>query len=355
MSGERRRARAQGELDRAVAACWRRGWSPADVVHVVGRHHPAALRDVVTAAVIADGQRRREADEPVSSRWLGEVDDLAAAVRSLPLVDVSFVRDAARVVAGLPPVHPTMPAPGEAGAEVADLSRLDPRMLDRVRALLAKAESTTFEEEAQAFTAKAQELIARHAIGDALLRDVDDVGDPSARRIRVDDPYTSAKFQLVAEVASANRCRVVLFAHHGWVTAFGYPHDLDALELLTASLLSQATAAMLAHGSVVDAVGRSRTASFRHAFLLGFAQRIGQRLRAANDESVAAAAAESTALVPVMTAQLERVDRAVEHAYPNLGRKRVQASNGRGWQAGRSAAERARLDPARPLRGSGRS
>jgi hypothetical protein len=41
---------------------------------------------------------------------------------------------------------------------------LDQRMLDRVRALLAKAESTDFPQEADAFTARAQELMARHRI-----------------------------------------------------------------------------------------------------------------------------------------------------------------------------------------------
>ena len=40
----------------------------------------------------------------------------------------------------------------------------EPKMLARIRALLAKAEATTFVEEADAFTAKAQELMARHAI-----------------------------------------------------------------------------------------------------------------------------------------------------------------------------------------------
>ena len=37
-------------------------------------------------------------------------------------------------------------------------------MLERVRALLAKAESTTFPEEADALTAKAQQLMTRHAL-----------------------------------------------------------------------------------------------------------------------------------------------------------------------------------------------
>ena len=53
---------------------------------------------------------------------------------------------------------------------------LDHRLLARVRALLARAELTGFDEEAEALTAKAQELITRHAIADALAHTPDDAG-----------------------------------------------------------------------------------------------------------------------------------------------------------------------------------
>ena len=51
-----------------------------------------------------------------------------------------------------------------AGARARRPQGADPKITERVRALLAKAESTTFPDEAEAFTAKAQELIAQHAI-----------------------------------------------------------------------------------------------------------------------------------------------------------------------------------------------
>src|SRR5205807_2396905 len=80
----------------------------------------------------------------------------------------------------------------------------DARILERVRALLAKAESTTFPEEAEALSAKAQELMARYAIDRALLGGVGDgphgVG---GRRIHIDDPYARSKFLLVDVVADA--------------------------------------------------------------------------------------------------------------------------------------------------------
>lgn len=48
-----------------------------------------------------------------------------------------------------------------------------------MRGLLAKAEATEFEQEAEALTAKAQQLIARHAVDGALLHAGSDVGEPA--------------------------------------------------------------------------------------------------------------------------------------------------------------------------------
>ncbi len=54
-------------------------------------------------------------------------------------------------------------------------------MLQRVRALLAKAESTTFPEEAEALTGEAQELMARRVRAG---RSVDREGRPRTRSFR---------------------------------------------------------------------------------------------------------------------------------------------------------------------------
>src|SRR5260370_42461587 len=66
------------------------------------------------------------------------------------------------------------PIPGTARRDTANSAtkpshKVDQRMLDRVRGLLANAESTEFPEEAEALTSRAQELMARHSIDDALL------------------------------------------------------------------------------------------------------------------------------------------------------------------------------------------
>jgi len=100
-----------------------------------------------------------------------------------------------------------------------------------------------------------------------------------------------------------------LGADNGFTTVAGAPHDLAAVELMTTSLMVQADAAMLAAGPQLDAFGRSRTASYRRAFLLAYATRIGQRLTEADRAAAGAArSADATgALVPLLRAQREHV------------------------------------------------
>jgi hypothetical protein len=222
-------------------------------------------------------------------------------------------------------------------------------MAERVRALLAKAESTEFPEEAEALTAKAQELIARHSIDRALLED--DAGtEVVGRRVLLDDPYADAKAMLLAEVAVANRCRAVQTEGLGFSTVFGLASHLDAVDLLYASLLTQATAAMVAAGKGAGGASR-RQPSYRRAFLVAYAVRIGERLAAATGEAVDAARVEhGDRLLPVLAAQDAAVDAAVDEAFSDLVSKQLRRLNAAGFVAGREAADRARLGPDGELR-----
>ncbi|MEX0657994.1 MAG: DUF2786 domain-containing protein [Egibacteraceae bacterium] len=330
----------------AIGQLWGRGWTPADVVHAVARHQSAGHADTIARHVVADGAERTRRGQELHARW---VDQLAVLAEGRPPGNGGDLRIGVALLgflSGLPELPRVIPPPGApaSGADQAlrQARGLDARMLARVRALLAKAESTEFDEEAEALTAKAQELIARHAIDEALLHAGDDVGEPSTRRIPVDDPYADAKSQLLTEVAGANRCRTVYTPTFAWVTAFGYEGDLDAVELLAASLLAQATSAMARQGSVRDAAGRSRTRSFRRAFLLGFAHRIGERLTAATDGQVADTPDQGR-LLPVLAARDDRLHAAETAAFPHLVRQTRTVSNGGGWVAGRAAADRADL------------
>lgn len=211
----------------------------------------------------------------------------------------------------------------------------DPRVLRKVRALLAKAESTTFAEEAEALSAKAQELMTRHRI--------DHLGDPSGapggRRIWIDAPYVAPKATLAMAVARANGCRGVHLVGLGCVHVVGFGHDLTSTEVLFTSLLVQAGRALVEAESRQLAGAGRRTRSFRHAFLVGFAAQVGRRLRETSGGLLAA----RSDLLPVLRRRDEEVEAALAEAFPATRTQRSTASNAAGWAAGVRAGDAADL------------
>ncbi|MBO0822089.1 MAG: DUF2786 domain-containing protein [Nocardiopsaceae bacterium] len=243
----------------------------------------------------------------------------------------------------------------------------DDRVLGRIRALLAKAESTEFPEEAEALSGRAQELMAKYSIDHALLAArAGEEEAPGGRRIGVDNPYESAKVQLLTEVARANRCRTVWLRELGLVTVIGFRADLDAVELLFTSLLVQANTAMMRAGAKRDAAGRSRTRSFRQSFLISYAYRIGERLAGAADQAVREAAGQpggdpadgrpgtaspGTDLVPLLAAREEAIDDTVREMFGDglTVTRAARATDAEGWNSGRAAADLASLHNREPV------
>jgi Protein of unknown function (DUF2786) len=364
-------------LLRAVTAGWRQGWQPAELVRHVGRQFSARHSRLATDAVAAE--MRGYAAATVDERWLAQLAALAATVwwdsdnvyfgqwRDRERIDrttlLTCALEVLSVVSTLPELGTLCPLPGTArrGAGASDpksAGSVDQRSLGRVRALLAKAESTEFPEEAEALTSRAQELMTRHSIDDALLAAAGSRGAgeslPSARRLFVDNPYEAAKVLLLDVVAGANRCRTIWHRHLGMCTVFGFPADLDAVELLFTSLLVQATTATVQAGSRRDAYGRSRTRSFRQSFLTSYAQRIGERLADSAGVAQRQAVAESpgTDLVPVLAARDGAVKQAVDEMFPELTKRSVTSATDReGWLRGRAAADLAPLHGRREVTG----
>jgi len=355
-----------GTLHRFVHQTWHRGWQPADVERVVERRLGARHAGLAIDGMAA--QMRGYARATVDERWEAQLAAMSAEVwwerddhyirlwgdregLGRPLV-IEHALELMSVLQSLPELPRLCPLPGTARRSAPGASRPgeqppDQRLLDRVRALLAKAESTEFAEEAEAFTAKAQELMARHSIDHALLAAGAGTRDePVGRRVSVDRPYEPAKALLLQKVAEANRCRTTWSKEFGFTTVLGFASDLDAVELLYTSLLVQATTAVVHAGPRRDRYGQSRTRSFRQSFLTAYAIRIGQRLTEATEQASSDAIAEAgnDRLLPVLAARDDAVRRAADAMFRETVGRDVRISDREGWVSGTAAADLASLD-----------
>ncbi|MEI7030545.1 DUF2786 domain-containing protein [Streptomyces pratensis] len=364
-------AEAHRRGEEFVRRAWERGWHPADLVRFVRRELDD--RRAALAATLIAAETARYAQLP--HRWRQQLAELPAPVARNRPDRFSYAADLLelyRLLLRLPTVEPVGPPPGAAADRLhRPPATGEPRMLTRIRALLAKAEATGFPEEAEALTTKAQELMARHSIDEALLAARTQSHEtPGACRIGVEPPYESAKAILLDAVASANRCRAVWNSDLGFTTVVGFEADLDAVELLFTSLLVQGTAAMTRAEADQRAAGRKRTKTFRQSFLLAYAQRLGGRLAEGAERVTADAAGAVGAeaadpgpgggLLPVLAARGVAVTETAERMFPRTTTARVRgATDPDGWAHGTEAADRARMgDPRqRPRggRGGGRS
>ena len=343
---------------------YERGWQPADIVHLTARSGDET--DVPLAALtVLFHARRTRAAERAPDDWMRQVRAIADRHPSVARI-AALSHD---LGAGLRHAHPAisryqvdglaftwkyLPAFTRLDAPPSQWPPLrvpdaasaapDPRVLERIRGLLSKAESTDFPDEAEALTAKAQELVTRYALGSALLTGTTRLADPvRGRRLHLEGPYIKEKVLLLTAIGDANRVRTVWFTRVQIATVVGTVSDLAQVELLFTSLLVQATRALGAAGTG-GRRGGSATA-FRRAFLTGYAKRVGERLREADARATAGAAADAhvpvTSLAPILARRSEAVDTEFRRLFPTTRASRSRGIDADGFHAGRDAAESA--------------
>lgn len=126
------------------------------------------------------------------------------------------------------------------------------KMLEKVRALLAKADDTEFEGEAEVFRTKADELMTAYAIEqwqvDAAQEGVNASREPERRDVDISwywgDNYKHINrylFTMFSNVAEHCRCKVVWWnpVAGGKVPVLGLPADLDYFDMLFTHLYMQ--------------------------------------------------------------------------------------------------------------------
>ncbi|MFC6704302.1 DUF2786 domain-containing protein [Flexivirga alba] len=280
-----------------VGLAWSRGWRPIDLHIYVGRELDSDAQTLAADGMAA--QLGTYAASTLAPSWPEQLRTIDARCWWPPQSDfvtersraegfeatLRTVLDLAVLVTMLPTIERIDPLPGTArpGRTSSAPAEVDPRILERVRRMLAQAESTPYEAEADTFTAAAQSLMTRHSLDVAMLSASTDrhTDDALSTRVWVERPYEQEKVRLLQAVAEANRCRTIWSVGLGFSTVVGHAADLAAVETIFTSLLLQATRAMLGEGSQITRAGTSRTRRFRQSFLTAYAVRIGDRLREA--------------------------------------------------------------------------
>ena len=232
----------------SVTAAWRHGWQPAELARHVRRElsdtHAEMAADMIT------DEMRGYAAATVDARWAAQVAALDATPPQAAAAgsgawwgsDAEYLGASQATGGRWRPRHLGRSRPRSRRCTCSSISRssngcsrcreppgrprsvptrrpraADERLLGKIRALLAKAEATEFAEEAEALSARAQELMAKYSIDHALLAaETGRTEEPGGRRIAVDNPYEAPKASLLQTVAQANRCRVVWSKDSAW-------------------------------------------------------------------------------------------------------------------------------------------
>lgn len=246
------------------------------------------------------------------------------------------------------------------------------KWIDKITALLAKAESTEFPEERASLLAKAQELMTRYEVDEALIN----AGKKRStfkivsERVNTPGPYTPSKQQLLHLVGKVNGVRVISIDTspkdpHCYMV--GTESDVQYVKALFASLLLQSTSEMMAKETEMrkniaglkpavrkheeefveasDAYAIRWPRVYRPNFLIGYAHEVHNRLVEAKNgvvETYSKDDQNKSALV--LSKRNDAVDAEYKKLFPSTTVSKSQAAvNGAARNAGRAAGKRADL------------
>lgn len=250
---------------------------------------------------------------------------------------------------------------------------------DKIAKLLAKAESTNSQQEAEAFVAKAQELMTTYAISEAMLQDARN-GNGKEREqvieVKLDykPPRSKAASNIGIAIARANGCKILVsdmrrYSNTYSVHVIGFESDTARVQMLDSSVRIQMQTALNAwwkdqrkNNPAVQWMTGSEKDRARRDFIFGYASGLSEILRQANEagkaEAVKAeaeatksdeqAASDSVALV--LRSRADQVNDWVDEKYGKSLRKgrasRMYSSNHASARSdGHAAGRRANVNP----------
>lgn len=226
------------------------------------------------------------------------------------------------------------------------------KYVDRVRKLLAKAESTTSPEEAETFFAKAHQLMAQWQIEQIELRDTSD--KVIRHEIRLSSSMPTADVQCIAAIARQFRLEPLYRQYAPGCPAaailFGFESDLDQFLMFWASVELQMVGAMKAQEP--RGADKNRLRTFRQSFKIGFSSRVAARLREQREATEQKAEKASPGVGLVLVSRRDEVRAAADSASSGRQSRGSLQVNGSAYAAGHRAANTADLGGSRVGSGS---
>lgn len=234
------------------------------------------------------------------------------------------------------------------------------KWLDRVQALLNQAESTNFPEEAEAFTEKAAEIMAKFAITEMMFDfNSDKPEEVEVRVYWVKAPYAKDRVNLMYSTAKAMGCNMYFIPtrrdghktrtnskNHDLETRIvGFAGDIEKVVAMYESLVKQeavARAFALKNDPMMTYIRQGEKKIWNASFIRGFSAETGRRIRAAYNRVEKREG---------KTAALAVIDRKkkVEQFYGTLHLRRTSTSQRTsydGGAAGRQAGKSATISKA---------
>jgi len=217
--------------------------------------------------------------------------------------------------------------------------------ISKIEALFKQAANTPYPEEAATFHAKAQELMTKYQIEEAMLNNRVMTDELTSVDVKINNPYMVDKSILLNAVAKNNFCKVVRYQKFARV--YGYSNDIKlVIAMYTAleiDMINQMWAAFKEKSEYVS------TISWKKSFFGGYASRINQRLLSAKRDQIKETSKttgnDEFALVLVKKEQL------IEDYYNsntfNLRTTTRTLTSTSGYNAGTSAGNRADIGQAR--------
>jgi len=232
----------------------------------------------------------------------------------------------------------------------------DQRLIDKIRGLLAKAEATEFEDEANSFMEKAEELMAKYRIDEAVLQAAGKAAADPIEQVEVKiGKWAKAKGVMIVKLCEAFDCHAIWLsnASKGRLGLVGHTSDLDVVRVLLTSLEIQLDRALRG----VQGYDTGSTRAKRASFAYGWCSRVGARIaehygKVLADEAEKSGQSESVALV--LASREKQVGAKFEefyHTKPRYSRRSTRVSSHSSYESGQAAGDRADIGQGRMTSG----